>query len=410
MPILLLLLTLISPIPALAQLATGPRVILPPSTLQPDQLGLIVNTMDPISIKIGQYYAQVRKIPSENIVQVSFPPARPNLDPTLFATAKATVDAALPARVQALALTWAAPYRVGCMSVTTAFAAGYDADYCAQGCNTTKLSPLFNSASLTPYDDFGVRPCMALAATDFASGKALIDRGAESDQSWPDTATAYLLDTSDKARNVRRRFYAHILTELGQTLPIKRFYADSLIGRKDILFYFTGVSNVDGMETNTFLPGAVADHLTSTGGQLTDSTQMSALRWIQAGATGSYGTVLEPCNFVEKFPNPYILISRYLNGESLVLAYWKSVAMPGQGIFIGDPLACPFGGHTIRIMDDAIELTTHTLRPGLYSILASNSGKPPYRLITSHIVVRPGKAIIVIPERENIFYHLVPEK
>jgi hypothetical protein len=24
-------------------------------------------------------------------------------------------------------------------------------------------------------------------------------------------------------------------------------------------------------------------------------------------------------------------------------AYWKSVMMPGQGIFIGEPLASPFG-------------------------------------------------------------------
>jgi hypothetical protein len=30
---------------------------------------------------------------------------------------------------------------------------------------------------------------------------------------------------------------------------------------------------------------------------------------------------------------------RYLDGETLLEAYWKSVAMPGQGIFIGDPLA-----------------------------------------------------------------------
>jgi hypothetical protein len=27
----------------------------------------------------------------------------------------------------------------------------------------------------------------------------------------------------------------------------------------------------------------------------------------------------------------------------LIEAYWKSVAWPGQGIFIGEPLARPFG-------------------------------------------------------------------
>lgn len=410
MPIFLLLLILVSPSRALAHPAGGPCVILPRSTLEPRQLGVIINTEDPLSLKIGQYYARIRKIPPENIVRVSFPPTRPNLDPALFETAKATVDASLPDRVQALALTWAAPYRVGCMSVTTAFAAGYHDSYCASGCDATKISPLFNSDSLTPRDDFGIRPCMTLGGIDFASAKALIDRGAASDQSWPDSATAYLLDTSDTARNVRRRFYAHILTELGQALPIKRLYTDTLVAKKDVLFYFTGLSRVNGIETNTFVPGAVADHLTSTGGQLTDSSQMSALCWIRAGATGSYGTVVEPCNFVEKFPNPYILISRYLNGEPLVLAYWKSVAMPGQGIFVGDPLACPFGGHTIHAGAGQIEVTTHALRPGLYSILASSDGAPPYRLVQSHTVVRPGKTKLAIPENQPIFYHLVPEK
>ncbi|MDY6830138.1 MAG: TIGR03790 family protein, partial [Pseudomonadota bacterium] len=37
------------------------------------------------------------------------------------------------------------------------------------------------------------------------------------------------------------------------------------------------------------------------------------------------------------------LIDHYLNGETLIEAYWKSVASPGQGLFVGEPLARPFG-------------------------------------------------------------------
>jgi len=69
---------------------------------------------------------------------------------------------------------------------------------------------------------------------------------------------------------------------------------------------------------------------------------MRALRWLEAGATGSYGTVAEPCNFTQKFPHPAVVIGNYLRGDTLIEAYWKSVAMPGQGIFIGEPLAAPF--------------------------------------------------------------------
>jgi hypothetical protein len=33
------------------------------------------------------------------------------------------------------------------------------------------------------------------------------------------------------------------------------------------------------------------------------------------------------------------MMHRYLGGETLIESYWKSVAMLGQGIFIGEPLA-----------------------------------------------------------------------
>ena len=91
----------------------------------------------------------------------------------------------------------------------------------------------------------------------------------------------------------------------------------------------------------------MADHLTSSGGNLTgNGDQMSSLRWLEAGATGSYGTVVEPCNYLAKFPHPGIAIARYVNGETLIEAYWKSVAWPGEGIFIGEPLAAPFSRRT----------------------------------------------------------------
>ena len=62
-----------------------------------------------------------------------------------FARIKAEVDRMAPEHVQAFVLTWAAPYRVDCMSITSAFAFGFDEQYCAQGCRPTKASPYHNS-------------------------------------------------------------------------------------------------------------------------------------------------------------------------------------------------------------------------------------------------------------------------
>ena len=182
---------------------------------------------------------------------------------------------------------------------------------------------------------------MAIAAKDFSAAKKLIDRGIASDGTFP-KGVGYLVSTSDTARNVRASLYPEIIKYLGRYIKLQIIRADYLVDRKKIMFYFTGSTDVQKLETNRFVPGAIADHLTSTGGQLTDSGQMSSLRWLEAGATGSYGAVVEPCNILAKFPHPGVVINRYLQGETLIEAYWKSVIMPGQGIFVGEPLASPY--------------------------------------------------------------------
>jgi uncharacterized protein (TIGR03790 family) len=311
------------------------------STLGPQHLALIVNDEDPLSRRIAEYYLTRRHIPASNVIHVQFSPGGEVMRPQTFRIIKAQLDTQVPDAVQGYVLTWTAPYRVGCMSITTAFAAGFDETFCAQGCNETRASPYFNSASQRPFTDLGWRPAMMLAGETFDDVKTLIDRGLAADSTYPD-GTAYLLSTSDKARNVRARFYHGIELLQSDRIKVDIIADDSLRHRSDVMFYFTGLAHVGGIESNQYRSGAIADHLTSTGGKLTGSSQMSSLNWLQAGATGSYGSVVEPCAFVEKFPRPNIVIDRYLNGETLLEAYWKSVEWPGQGVFIGEPLAAPY--------------------------------------------------------------------
>lgn len=314
---------------------------LPADALDSTQLAVIVNTRDPLSVRIGDYYAARRGIPVRNLIRVSFAPGKTMLTRDEFDAVKTQVDGQVLPRVQAYALTWGAPYRVECMSITTAFAFGFDRAFCAEGCKLTRPSPYFDSPASRPFDQLKMRPTMSIAAVSFEQAKALIDRGVRSDGSFPQ-GTAYLLSTSDKARNTRSAWYPTVEQMFGSRLSVQVLREDTLTNRKDVLFYFTGVTRVQGLETLRFLPGAIADHLTSSGGMLTNSSQMSALRWLEAGATGSYGTVVEPCDILQKFPHPAVVIGYYLRGETLIEAYWKSVEMPGQGIFVGDPLATPF--------------------------------------------------------------------
>jgi uncharacterized protein (TIGR03790 family) len=315
----------------------------PALALDHTQLAVIVNTWDPLSVEIGNYYAAQRGISFQNFIKVGFRPGRSALPAKEFAALKAWADGQALPHIQAYALTWAAPYRVECMSITSAFAFGFDPAFCAEDCSATRTSPYFNSRSGLPFTQLHVRLSMAIAAASFEQAKALIDRGVRSDGTRP-KGTAYLLSTSDAARNVRSVTFPMVedLLRHQNRVRAKVLTADSLRGAEDILFYFTGMARVEGLETLGFLPGAVADHVTSAGGQLTDGGQMSALAWLDAGATGSYGAVVEPCNLPQKFPQPAVLIGNYLRGDTLIEAYWKSVAMPGQGIFVGEPLAAPF--------------------------------------------------------------------
>jgi uncharacterized protein (TIGR03790 family) len=314
----------------------------PAQALDRSQIAVVVNTFDPLSVRIGDYYAAQRRISFQNFIKVSFPPGETTLTRAEFDLIKTQVDRQTLPNVQAYALTWAAPYRVECMSMTTALAFGFDRAFCAEGCRPTRRSPYFNSAASLPFTQLKMRPTMSIAAASFAQAKALIDRGIESDGSFP-SGTAYLLSTSDKARNVRSNWYPLVEQMFGTRLRVRQLKQDVLRDKKDVLFYFTGMIRVEGLDTLRFVPGAVADHLTSAAGVLTtDSDQMSALRWLEAGATGSYGTVEEPCNMPQKFPLPAVIIGHYLLGETLIEAYWKSVQMPGQGIFVGEPLAAPF--------------------------------------------------------------------
>lgn len=305
-------------------------------------LAIIINDRDPLSIQIGAYYQKKRHIPARNIVRISFIPGRSTISADEFNRLKEDIDKRVSSTVQAYVLAWVLPYRVDCMSITTAFAAGYNQAFCSRKCSHTQKSPYFNSASHNPFTDYGWRPTMMLAAKSFEQAKSLIDRGVISDGTNPN-GTAWLLNTSDKARNVRSVYYSRIFDQLAGRLNIRQIRANLLKNKKNILFYFTGITKVAELGSNTFVPGAIADHLTSAGGVLDGSTQMSSLRWLEAGATGSYGAVVEPCNILAKFPHPGMVIDRYLQGETLIEAYWKSVAQPGQGVFIGEPLARPFG-------------------------------------------------------------------
>lgn len=393
-----------------------PTVILPRLGIEADELGVLVNDDDPLSVAIAEAYVAARGIPEANVVHLTLPVGEAVLSRDAFATAEGAMSDALPEGIQALALTWTQPYRVDCMSITSAFALGFDEMYCntVGGCAGTAAVETYRSLSTHPFEDHGVRPTMMIAATSEEGAEALIARGVAADDTFPG-GDGYLVNTTDGARTVRAPTFPAIVSAWEHEGGLNLIYVDNGDGSgsnlvedtEDILFYFTGLARVDGIGSNTYLPGAITDHLTSFGGRVPTSGQMSIMEWLDAGSTGSYGTVVEPCNFTQKFPNVATVIDRYFHGATLVEAYWGSVQWPGEGLFVGEPLAQPYGEQTVTIGADDITIETNAIRPGeTWAVQTSESEDGPWTTQMEVTAEVDARQTIVAPRTAAAFVRL----
>jgi hypothetical protein len=114
-------------------------------------------------------------------------------------------------------------------------------------------------------------------------------------------------------------------------------------GHTDCLGVLTGASDptIDS-STMALVPGCFGDHLTSYAATFDNGSQTKVSAWIRKGASGTSGTVEEPCNYTGKFvaPNFHNL---YFQGMALGEAWLRSMSYtPFQSLLVGDPLCRPF--------------------------------------------------------------------
>ena len=375
---------------------------LPRTGLVPADLAVLYAEGDATSEAIARAYQRARAIPEANLVRVAVPTGSDSVSDSEFATIKATLDARLPASIQALLVTWTQPSRVvgaSCaVGLTSALAFGYNAALCG-GCNRTQVSAYYDTDTTRPWTDLHIRPAMMLGAATLDAAQTLIARGLAADGSAP-SGTGWVVRTSDTARSVRYPDYLNLPAAwTAAPGPTMRYLdasaagsAQELTQQTDLLFYFTGLVKVPQAASNRFLPGAVADHLTSYGGYLPGAKgQMPATDWLAAGATASYGTVEEPCNHTEKFPRASVLVDQYVRGATVIEAYWKSVAMPGQGLFVGEPLARPWAHQpTASIESGTLVVRSRGLRRnGNYRVEWQDAGSGLWRSLADTIGGQP---------------------
>ena len=324
---------------------------------------VVVNQNSPQSVQLGNDYCEQRGVPPQNLLRmtgwtggsINWSPADFQiclLNPLLAMVA----SRGLTHQAQFVLLSMDIPYRVtddtGQNSTTSALFYGFKTNTAAvdgiASCSLPDNSSNSYAYSELPFSQ--ARPNTAatnsflaimLTDTDLAGAENILARSVAADTTYP-TQAVYLAKTSDSARNVRFVEFDNSVFEnqLADNLAVSRVNTDST-AFTNLFGLMTGLANFS-LPTNTFVPGALGDSLTSFGGDiLENSGQTPALAFLEAGAAGSYGAVVEPCNYPQKFPDPvdYFYQAR---GFSVAEAYYQSVLNPFEGLFVGEPLAAPF--------------------------------------------------------------------
>lgn len=183
---------------------------------------------------------------------------------------------------------------------------------------------------------------------------AMIDRSVAADGTMP-AGTFYYMQTTDPARSgPRHGDFPMALTRLALLGATGEHLHDVLpSGRNDALGVMTGWATPDILGTPfTLLAGSFADHLTSHAATFDETSQTKMALWITKGASGTAGTVEEPCNYPAKFPDARLHVA-YRSGLTLGEAWFRSLAgVPFQGLFTGDPLTRPWAAEPLVSVPD----------------------------------------------------------
>jgi len=315
---------------------------------------VIVNQLSSNSCEVANYFCERRQVPPENVLRINWPGGNTTWTSNDF---QITLLNPLFAMLAARQLTNQADYVVLSMDLpfqtlngtlpngTTSvlfYGLKLDSGPGWQGITNSYSGSeqIFARAKPASASGYSFLSTM-LTANTVAQAKALIDQGVASDGTFP-AQTVMLAKSSDSTRNIRYKAFDNAVfnTRFGRNYSVQRTNSDSIWGQTNLLGFETGLANLS-LSPKTFIPGAMADSLTSYGGLIFGPNgQVTALDFVGAGAAGSYGTVTEPSAVAAKFPDPqnYFYQSR---GFSLAECYYQSIFQPYEGLIVGEPLAAP---------------------------------------------------------------------
>lgn len=344
---------------------------------------LVIDPTDPVSLRIGNHYKHLRRIPDTNVLYLrseatGYTSFVNTMIPTLLAhLAQRGVDDHIDFIILAPSSVYTVPadglFSDGCspvnrLSIASAYSTAYIAQFIIPSGASSLLTNQYFSTNANNPVAFNSRvgwlsgstSTSASARRYFISGLlgytagtgnntpdeiiAMIDRSAAVDGTRP-TGTFYFCNNpADPARNVRWSSYSFYASAINSHGGVATIMNNTVLPEPnmDCLGIMTGNATLGDLSTIGIRPGAFCDHLTSFAGVFSNTGQTRMTSWISAGASGSAGTVDEPCNYTAKFPHPILHVNYHL-GLTMGESYFRScAAVPFQGLLYGDPLTRPW--------------------------------------------------------------------
>lgn len=360
---------------------------------------VVVNTNSADSVELGDYYAAAHGIPAHHVCRLGIATNLATLATNEFyalvrnPVANHIAANGLSGQIDYLVLCQEFPTRINNaqgLSASLFYGPRYGGTYgCYPPTSFTSNEYCRAERAFRSTDDWNSTNgfiAFHLISSNLASSKLVVDRGVAAQSSFP-SAAIYLNYYGDQDRGVREQLFDNAQFSFSSLpgLPIScvinpRY--QTMSGKTNVVGYHDGyVYIVPAVRTNNvWLPGAFCDHLTSLGGRIPRDGQDNVIDWMHVGATASFGTVAEPCAYLEKFPDP-LMGFFYARGFTVGEAYAMSVEAPYQGLFAGDPLAAPFAA------PPAISVTSHVpyqivtgTVPVMVSATARSNGVPAAQL------------------------------
>lgn len=363
---------------------------------------VVVNAASADSAHIGEYYAQKRAVPEQQILRLAGLPADPSdgIDRSTFERAIQEPIARWLAQHQAqdrvlfIVLTKHVPVRIN--GGDDRSAASVDSELAVlylrmTGATVPLAGPLPNpyfagdgpTSQMRPFsrEAFPIYLVTRLDGFSVADVLGLIDRGAAPSRTGRFVLDGKLALPSDKGNAWLRVAAERLATGLTADRIVHDASAAVLTDQRDVLGYYSWGSNDPAIRRRrfglAFQPGAIGGMFVSTDGRtfreppddwalanwndkstwFAGSPQSLAGDLIREGITGVAGHVSEP--LLGHTIRPNVLFPAYVAGFSLAEAFY--LAMPSLSwmtVVVGDPLCAPFADTVPRREDPPIDPTT----------------------------------------------------